>query len=47
MLNDLVGHLLDVALHLRIFEFPADEAFSGEEGVLGVDDGLTLRSDTN
>jgi hypothetical protein len=47
MLHNLVGHLLNVALDLSVLVLAPDEALGGEEGVLGVDDGLTLGGDTN
>lgn len=47
VLDDLVGHLLDIALDLSIGELAADETLGGEESVFGVNDGLTLRGNTN
>ena len=47
MLDDLVGNLLDVALDLNIGELATDETLGGEEGVLGVDDGLALGGNTD
>ncbi|ROW15263.1 hypothetical protein VPNG_02959 [Cytospora leucostoma] len=47
VLNDLVWHLLDVALNLDVGELSADQTLGGEEGVFGVNDGLTLSGDTN
>ena len=35
-----VGHKLEGALHFGVAEFAAHEAFDGEDGVLGVGDGL-------
>lgn len=47
VLDDLVRDLLDVALDLGVGELAADQALGSEEGVLGVDDGLTLGSNTD
>jgi hypothetical protein len=47
VLDDLVWHLLDVALDLRVLVLASDETLGGEEGVLRVDDSLALGSDTN
>ena len=47
MLNDLVGNLLDVTLNLGIGELATNETLSCKEGVLGVDDGLTLSGNTD
>jgi hypothetical protein len=47
VLDDLVGNLLDVALDLNVGELATDETLGGEEGVLGVDDGLALGGNTD
>ena len=47
VLDDLVGDLLDIALDLSVGELATDQTLGGEEGVLGVDDGLTLGGDTD
>jgi hypothetical protein len=47
VLDNLVWDLLDIALNLNILELAADETLGGEEGVLWVDDGLTLGRDTD
>lgn len=47
VLDDLVGHLLDVTLDLSIAELATDQSLGGEEGVLWVDHGLSLGSNTN
>lgn len=47
VLDDLVRHLLDIALNLGVGELASDETLGGEEGVFGVDDGLTLGGDTD
>jgi hypothetical protein len=47
VLNNLEGDLGDILLDLRIGELTTDETLGGEEGVLGVDNGLTLGRDTN
>ncbi|ROW02352.1 hypothetical protein VSDG_02455 [Cytospora chrysosperma] len=47
VLDDLVRDLLDVALNLNIGELSADQPLGGEEGVFGVNDGLTLGGDTD
>jgi len=47
VLNNLVGNLLDVTLDLSIGELATDETLGSEESVLGVDNGLTLGSNTN
>lgn len=47
VLDDLIRHLLDVTLALGVGELATDETLGGEEGVLGVDDGLALGGDTN
>ncbi len=47
VLHNLVGHLLDVSLDFGVLVLAANETLGGEEGVLRVDDGLALRSDTN
>jgi len=41
-LDDLVRHHVDVALHHVFVIAPADQALDGEQGVLGVGDGLAL-----
>jgi hypothetical protein len=41
-LHNLVGHELEVALDLGVFELAADEALNAKDGVVGVDDGLAL-----
>ena len=47
VLDDLVGDLLDVALDLGVGELAADQTLGGEEGVLGVHDGLALGGNTD
>jgi hypothetical protein len=47
VLDNLVWNLLDITLNLCICELAADETFCGEECILGVDDSLTLCSNTN
>jgi hypothetical protein len=47
VLDNLVGHLLDIALDLAVGELAADETLGREESVLGVNDGLTLGGDTD
>jgi hypothetical protein len=47
VLDDLVGDLLDIALNLSVGELATDQTLGGEEGVLGVDDGLTLGGNTD
>jgi hypothetical protein len=47
VLDDLVGNMLDITLDLRVGELTSDKTLGGEEGVLGVDNGLTLGSDTD
>ena len=47
MLDDLVWNLLDVTLNLDIGELPSDQALSGEQGVLWVDNSLALCRDTD
>jgi hypothetical protein len=47
VLDDLVGHLLDIALDLSIGELAADETLGSEEGVLGVDNSLALGGNTD
>lgn len=47
VLDDLVGDLLDVTLDLSIAELATDQSLGGEEGVLWVDHGLSLGSNTN
>ena len=47
VLDDLVGDLLDVLLDLAVGELATDETLGSEEGVLGVDDSLTLGGDTD
>tara|TARA_R110002003_G_scaffold193_30_gene15117 strand:- start:9775 stop:10074 length:300 start_codon:yes stop_codon:yes gene_type:complete len=47
VLNNLVGHLLDVALDLGIGELAADETLCGKESVFGVDNGLALGGDAD
>ncbi|ROW05767.1 hypothetical protein VMCG_05263 [Cytospora schulzeri] len=47
VLDNLVWHLLDVALDLNVGELSADQSLGGEEGVLGVNDGLTLGGNTD
>lgn len=47
VLDDLVRHLLDIALNLSIGELATDETLCGEESVLRVHDCLTLRGNTN
>ena len=43
VLDDAVGHEVDVLLHLGVAEAAADQALDGMERVLGVGDGLALR----
>src|SRR5690606_33264234 len=45
--NNLEGNLLDVRLDLSVRVLATDETLGGKEGVFGVDDGLTLSSNTN
>ena len=47
VLNDLVRNLLDVTLDLSIGELATDETLGSEKSVLGVNNGLTLGSNTN
>jgi len=47
VLDDLVGHLLDITLHLSIGELAAYQTLGSEEGVLGINDSLALGGDTN
>jgi hypothetical protein len=47
VLDNLVGHLLDVLLDLSIGELATDQTLGSKEGVLGVDDGLALGGDTD
>jgi len=47
MLNNLVGHLLDVTLDFWIGELATDEALGGKQGVLWVDNGLSLGGNTD
>lgn len=47
VLHDLVRHLLDITLHLSVLELATDKTLGGEESVFGVDDCLTLGSDTD
>ncbi|KAF3068827.1 hypothetical protein CFAM422_007852 [Trichoderma lentiforme] len=47
VLDDLVGDLLDVTLDLSVAELATDQSLGGEEGVLWVDHGLSLGSNTN
>jgi hypothetical protein len=47
VLDDLVGHLLDVLLDLSVGELATDETLGSEESVLRVDDGLALGGNTN
>lgn len=47
VLDDLVGDLLDIALNLSVGELATDQTLGGEEGVLGIDDGLTLGGNTD
>lgn len=47
VLDDLVGDLLDIALNLSVGELATDQTLGGEEGVLGVDDGLALGGNTD
>lgn len=42
MLDNLVGHLLDILLDLSVGELATNETLGSEEGVFGVDDGLAL-----
>ena len=47
VLDDLVGNLLDVALDLTVGVLTADQTLGGEQGVLGVDNSLTLGGNTD
>ena len=47
VLDNLVWHLLDVALHLSIAELATDETLRGEKGVLWIHNGLTLGRNTD
>jgi hypothetical protein len=47
VLDDLVWDLLDVSLNLGIGELSSNQSLGCEEGILGVDDSLTLRRDTD
>jgi hypothetical protein len=47
VLDDLVWDLLDIALNLGVGELSSDQTLCGEEGVLWVDDSLTLCRDTD
>ena len=47
VLDDLVGNLVQVTLNLGVGELATDETLSGEQSVLGVDNSLTLGSNTN
>jgi hypothetical protein len=47
VLDNLVGNLLDVLLDLSVGELATDKTLGGEESVLGVDNGLTLGSNTD
>ena len=47
VLDNLVGNLLDILLDLGVAELASDETLGSEQGVFGVDNGLTLRGDTN
>jgi len=47
VLDDLVGHLLDITLNLDIGVLATDETLCGEESVFRVDDSLTLGGDTD
>jgi len=47
VLDNLVGDLVQVALDLGVLELATNQTLGGEEGVLGVDDGLALGGDTN
>ena len=47
VLDDLVGNLLNITLNLSVGELATDQTLGGEEGVLGVDDGLALGGNTD
>lgn len=47
MLHNLVRNLLNIALNFSIGELSSDETLCGKEGVLGVDNRLSLCGDTN
>lgn len=47
VLDDLVRNLLEIPLDLSVAELATYESLGGEEGVLGVDNGLTLGGDTD
>jgi NAD-specific glutamate dehydrogenase len=47
VLDDLVRHLLNIALDLCVGELATDETLRREESVFWVDNGLTLGSYTN
>ena len=47
VLDNLVWHLLNVALDLGVGELATDETLCGKESILRVDDCLALCSDTN
>jgi hypothetical protein len=47
VLDNLVWHLLDIALDLGVGVLAADEALGGKESILGIDDGLAFGGDTN
>jgi hypothetical protein len=47
VLDNLVGNLLDVLLDLSVGELATDKTLGGEEGVLRVDNGLTLGSNAD
>jgi hypothetical protein len=47
VLDNLVGDLLNVTLDLSVGELAADQTLGGEQGVLGVDNSLTLSGNTD
>jgi hypothetical protein len=47
VLDNLEGHLLDVVLDLGVLESSTNQTLGGEQGVLGVDNGLSLGGDTD
>lgn len=47
VLDNLVGDLLDVSLDLSVLELATDQSLGGEEGVLRVDNSLSLGSNTD
>jgi len=47
VLNNLVWNLLDITLDLGVLELATNKTLGSEEGVLWVDNGLTLCGDTD